>query len=97
MPGVCQLLGWVGLACNVAVLWAGALSAGTLLLACLPCLVPRCKALTVVHMENWARAMLWDDTGLPWILPSPNLPTAASSLFYLSTVFIEATTVSEGA
>ena len=45
---------------------------------------------------NWQRSMLWSETGLPWILPSPNLPTARSALFYISTVFIEATTVSEG-
>ncbi len=40
--------------------------------------------------------MMWRDTGLPWVLPSPNLPTPDSALVYLSTVFIEATTVSEG-
>lgn len=54
------------------------------------------KALSVVQMQNWQRSMMWTDTGLPWILPSPNLPTPKSAQFYVSTVFIEATTVSEG-
>jgi len=41
----------------------------------------RCK-LTVVPMEGWTRDMLYDDTGLPWILPSPNIPTVSAALCY---------------
>ena len=40
--------------------------------------------------------MTWADTGLPWILPSPNLPTVEAAEVYVSTVFLEATTLSEG-
>ncbi len=41
----------------------------------------KCK-LTVVPMEGWKRNMLYDDTGLPWVLPSPNIPYASTSAGY---------------
>ena len=41
----------------------------------------RCK-LTVVPMEGWTRDMLYEDTGLPWVLPSPNIPFKESPLYY---------------
>lgn len=41
----------------------------------------RC-ALTVVPMEGWKRSMLYTDTGLPWILPSPNIPYPETALNY---------------
>lgn len=41
----------------------------------------RCR-LTVVPMEGWTRDMLYPDTGLPWILPSPNIPHDGSPMFY---------------
>lgn len=47
-------------------------------------------------MSGWRRAHSWADTRLPWIAPSPNLPTAASAVAYGATVFVEATTISEG-
>ena len=43
----------------------------------------RCK-LTVVPMEGWTRDMLFTDTGLPWILPSPNIPYAETAVCYPS-------------
>ena len=52
--------------------------------------------LAVVPMINWSRDMYFDDTGLPWLPPSPNLPTSNSAIAYAATVFIEATTASEG-
>jgi uncharacterized protein YbbC (DUF1343 family) len=52
--------------------------------------------LTVIWMEGWKRTMLWDDTGCPWVRPSPNIPTPATALVYPATCFIEATNVSEG-
>ena len=41
----------------------------------------RCT-LTVIPMEGWHRDMLYKDTGLPWILPSPNIPTSEAALCY---------------
>lgn len=38
--------------------------------------------LTVVPMEGWKRDMLFGDTGMPWVLPSPHIPTAESAVFY---------------
>lgn len=43
----------------------------------------RCK-LTVIPMEGWKRSMLFTETGLPWILPSPNIPSAESAVCYPS-------------
>ena len=42
-----------------------------------------CK-LTVVPMEGWSRDMLYEDTGLPWVLPSPNIPFMDSPIYYVS-------------
>ncbi len=52
--------------------------------------------LTVVPMENWARSMYYEDTGLPWVMPSPNIPTIESAVVYPGTVLFEGTNVSEG-
>lgn len=52
--------------------------------------------LTVVTMQGWERSMLWPETGLDWIAPSPNLPTFDAALVYPGTCLIEATTASEG-
>lgn len=52
--------------------------------------------LRVIEMEGWDRSMLWPDTGLPWIAPSPNLPTFEHAYAYLGTCLIEGTTLSEG-
>ena len=41
----------------------------------------RCR-LTVVPMEGWTRDMLYEDTGLPWVLPSPNIPFRDSPMYY---------------
>lgn len=43
----------------------------------------KCR-LTVVPMEGWKRDMLYDDTGLPWVLPSPNIPYASTAISYAS-------------
>jgi uncharacterized protein YbbC (DUF1343 family) len=52
--------------------------------------------LKVVRMKNWKRAMWYDQTGLPWVPPSPNIPTLASAAVYPGTCLIEGTNVSEG-
>jgi uncharacterized protein YbbC (DUF1343 family) len=52
--------------------------------------------LDVVPMTGWRREMYFDATGLPWVLPSPNLPTADSVVVYPGTVLFEGTNASEG-
>jgi uncharacterized protein YbbC (DUF1343 family) len=53
-------------------------------------------ALDVVTLDGWRRDMYFDDTGLPWIIPSPNLPTLDSAIVYPGTVLFEGTQISEG-
>jgi len=52
--------------------------------------------LTVVKMENYTRNMYWEDTGLPWVLPSPNIPTPETCFVFNATCIFEGTNVSEG-
>jgi uncharacterized protein YbbC (DUF1343 family) len=52
--------------------------------------------LEVVEMERWRREMYFDDTGLPWVLTSPNIPTLDTCIVYPGTVLFEGTNVSEG-
>jgi uncharacterized protein YbbC (DUF1343 family) len=52
--------------------------------------------LEVVRMGGWRREMLWRDTGLRWVLPSPNMPLAETALVYPGQVIWEGTNVSEG-
>lgn len=52
--------------------------------------------LRVITMQGWDRGMLWPETGLPWIAPSPNIPDFETALVYAGTVLFEATSASEG-
>src|SRR5688572_2840286 len=52
--------------------------------------------LEVVTMEGWHRRMYSDQTDLPWVLPSPNIPTVDTTVVYPGTVLFEGTNVSEG-
>jgi uncharacterized protein YbbC (DUF1343 family) len=52
--------------------------------------------LHVVPVTGWRRSMWFDQTGLPWVRPSPNLPTLASALVYPSLVAFEGTNASVG-
>jgi uncharacterized protein YbbC (DUF1343 family) len=52
--------------------------------------------LEVVACRGWRRAMSWEGTGLPWVLPSPNLPTVDSCRVYPGMVLLEGTNLSEG-
>ena len=52
--------------------------------------------LTVVPIEGWRRDMWWDETGLPWVNPSPNIRRLEAAIHYPGTVFFEATNLSEG-
>lgn len=52
--------------------------------------------LTVVPLRDWDRGTWFDETGLPWVQPSPNMPTPTTALVYPGTCFFEGTTLSEG-
>lgn len=52
--------------------------------------------LQVVEMEGWHREMWFDETGLPWVQPSPNLPTLETAVVYPGTCLFEGTNISEG-
>ncbi|MEA3438031.1 MAG: DUF1343 domain-containing protein [Thermodesulfobacteriota bacterium] len=52
--------------------------------------------LEIIQMKNWNRAMYFANTGLPWIPPSPNLPTPVSAMVYPGQVLWEGTNISEG-
>jgi len=47
-------------------------------------------------MDGWRRAMEWEATGLPWVLPSPNMPTLDTARVYPGGCLIEGTNLSEG-
>jgi uncharacterized protein YbbC (DUF1343 family) len=52
--------------------------------------------LTVIPMQGWEREMWYDETSLPWIVPSPNMPTLDTATVYPGQVFLEGTNISEG-
>jgi uncharacterized protein YbbC (DUF1343 family) len=52
--------------------------------------------LVVVPMKGWRRRMHFEDTGLPWVLPSPNMPTVDTAFVYPGGCLIEGTNLSEG-
>ncbi|MDO8519409.1 MAG: DUF1343 domain-containing protein [Deltaproteobacteria bacterium] len=52
--------------------------------------------LEIVRMKKWRRKMFFDETGLPWVPPSPNMPTPDTALVYPGMCLLEATQMSEG-
>lgn len=60
------------------------------------CFLPKKVNLAVVPTKGWERAMWLDQTGLPWISPSPNIPTLETATVYPGQVFLEGTNISEG-
>jgi uncharacterized protein YbbC (DUF1343 family) len=54
------------------------------------------EALHVVPMDGWQRRMTFIDTGLPWVMPSPNMPTFDTAVVYPGGCLVEGTTLSEG-
>lgn len=56
---------------------------------------PRCR-LTVIPMQGWQRAMYYDETGPPWVMPSPNMPSVDTTIVYPGMCLLEATNLSEG-
>jgi len=52
--------------------------------------------LEIVKMEGWRRAMWHKNTHLPWVMPSPNIPTVDTAVVYPGSVMVEGANVSEG-
>ena len=52
--------------------------------------------LEIVKMQSWTRDMFFSDTRLPWVLPSPNMPTLETALVYPGLCLLEGTNISEG-
>ena len=52
--------------------------------------------LEVIPMDGWRREMWFEDTGLPWVMPSPNIPTVDTCVVFPATVHVEGTEMSEG-
>src|SRR5690606_3887185 len=50
----------------------------------------------VVKVEGWRRSEYFDETGLPWVMPSPNMPTLETAIVYPGGVMLEGTNLSEG-
>jgi uncharacterized protein YbbC (DUF1343 family) len=52
--------------------------------------------LQVIELEGWKRSMFYGETGLPWVIPSPNMPTVETALIYPGMCLLEGTNLSEG-
>jgi uncharacterized protein YbbC (DUF1343 family)/uncharacterized lipoprotein YddW (UPF0748 family) len=52
--------------------------------------------LTVIKMKGWRRSMMWDDTGLMWVMPSPNIDNWETAVVYPGQCLFERTNMSEG-
>lgn len=52
--------------------------------------------LDVIKMKNWKRSMTFQDTKLPWVFPSPNMPTVDTAMIYGGACMFEGTSLSEG-
>ncbi len=59
-------------------------------------LSPLPKKVTIVKMDGWKRSMFFDETDLPWIPPSPNIPNLETAIIYPGMCLFEATNLSEG-
>lgn len=51
---------------------------------------------TVVPMRGWTRRMVWEGTGLPWVRPSPNIPTMMTPFYFATTGLLDGTNLSAG-
>jgi uncharacterized protein YbbC (DUF1343 family) len=56
---------------------------------------PNCQ-LSILPIKNWERAMWFDQTGLPWVMPSPNMPALDTATMYPGMCLLEGTNISEG-
>lgn len=50
----------------------------------------------IIPMQGWKRKMWFDETGLPWVMPSPNMPTLDTATVYSGMCLLEGTNLSEG-
>jgi uncharacterized protein YbbC (DUF1343 family) len=57
---------------------------------------PRPDALTICELDGWTRERLFAECALPWIAPSPNMPTPETALLYAGTCLFEGTNLNEG-
>ncbi|NHO31884.1 exo-beta-N-acetylmuramidase NamZ family protein [Acetobacter fallax] len=57
---------------------------------------PHKADLTVIHMQGWTRPLFFDETALPWVAPSPNMPTLETAITYPGTCLFEGTVLSVG-
>lgn len=53
-------------------------------------------SLSIIEMDGYQRSMSYEQTGLPWVMPSPNLPTVEGCYTFVGTVLFEGTNISEG-
>ena len=58
-------------------------------------ILSKCE-LSILPMKNWKREMWFDQTGLPWVMPSPNMPTPDTATVYPGMCLLEGTNISEG-
>ena len=56
---------------------------------------PKCE-LAILAMKNWKRQMWFDQTSLPWVMPSPNMPTLDTATVYPGMCLLEGTNIAEG-
>lgn len=75
--------------------WCHGLTIGELAPLLCQLLNIRCRV-EVVPMRGWRRHMWFDETGLQWVPPSPNIPTLDTAIVYPGTCLVEGTNVSEG-
>lgn len=54
------------------------------------------EKMMILECEDWTRDMIFSETGLPWVLPSPNMPTLDTALVYPGQCLLEGTLISEG-
>ena len=52
--------------------------------------------LEVIPLSGWQRRMYFEDTGIPWVFPSPNMPAVTTTIVYAGQVILEGTNISEG-
>ena len=60
------------------------------------CMAKNLPSPRIIKMKNYRRDMWFDETGLPWVMPSPNMPTVQTATVYPGMCLLEGTNISEG-